>query len=389
MTSNLAERFDTVVAVMTEDEARTTEQEILTTGNRLRVLLVDFYERRGWEVLGYASWRAWAATRLGESERSAYRELTAGLVEREIVTHVSELGSAPVRQLQPLTTFVDMPRGPGADTRPIHIDSNAIRETWDRALEIAEQEGKPLVARHVTQAVEERQAPAPRSIDPLFDPTPRPGDYWTDDDDHADVLPFAEAPPAAPPALAPHQRINASTNNEWYTPRPFLDAAHEVMGEIDLDPASNPLANETVRAARYFTSDDDGFEQPWQGRVWLNPPYGTEQGESNQARWSQRLIAEYEVGNVSEAILLVNAVPGNAWFTPLKNYPICFPDSRIRFYNAQTEAGQPTHSNALVYFGNNVADFVRVFSRFGAVMARLVVTDGEISIYQGEGYERL
>lgn len=185
--------------------------------------------------------------------------------------------------------------------------------------------------------------------------------------------------PTAP--LASHQLINASTNNEWYTPRPFLDAAHEVMGGIDLDPASNPLANKTVRATRYFTIHDDGFTQPWQGRVWMNPPYGTHEGESNQARWSRRLIEAYRAGDVSEAIMLVNAVTGNGWFSPLKEFPICFPDGRIRFYNAETEAGQPTHGNALVYLGPNVARFVRVFSQFGAVMARLVEYDGHVYIH--------
>lgn len=203
-----------------------------------------------------------------------------------------------------------------------------------------------------------------------------------DADDDEPLSPYEQSiveryQPAAP--AANHQLINASTNNEWYTPRPFLDAAHEVMGGVDLDPASNPLANEAVRAARFYTIDDDGYSLPWQGRVWLNPPYGTDEGESNQARWSRRLIEKYRAGDVSEAILLVNAVPGNQWFAPLKDFPICFPDSRIRFYNADTEAGQPTHSNALIYLGSNVARFVQVFSRFGAVMGRLVEREGHVS----------
>jgi hypothetical protein len=65
----------------------------------------------------------------------------------------------------------------------------------------------------------------------------------------------------------------------------------------------------------------------------------------------------------------------------LKDFPICFPDSRIRFYNADTEAGQPTHGNALAYFGPNVATFVRVFSQFGAVMARLDEYEGHVFIH--------
>lgn len=53
---------------------------------------------------------------------------------------------------------------------------------------------------------------------------------------------------------ASHQLINASTNNEWYTPQPFLEAAHQVMGNIDLDPASNFFANQIVKASRFYSS---------------------------------------------------------------------------------------------------------------------------------------
>lgn len=197
-------------------------------------------------------------------------------------------------------------------------------------------------------------------------------------DDYAD--PYGDSEPewietAAPGSRvlvyeppANHQLINASTNNEWYTPAPFIEAARAVMGRIDLDPASCDYANRTVQAAVFYSQEDDGLSSEWHGNVWLNPPYGRDEGESNQAVWSRRLMDEYAAGRVKQAILLVNAVPGNGWFVPLKRFPICFPDARIRFYNEETEAGQPTHSNALIYFGPNRDQFEAVFSQFGAVM---------------------
>jgi ParB family chromosome partitioning protein len=184
-----------------------------------------------------------------------------------------------------------------------------------------------------------------------------------------------ERDPYAQP-LENHQLINQSDNDRWFTPAPFLDAAHELMGGIDLDPASEEFANRIVRAARFFTEDDDGLARPWAGRVWLNPPYGLRDGESNQARWSRALIERHAAGDVTEALLLVNAVTGNQWFAPLKRYPICFPDNRIRFYNEETEAGQPTHSNAIVYFGPAIDRFAAIFGRFGAVLATREVWDG-------------
>jgi len=169
--------------------------------------------------------------------------------------------------------------------------------------------------------------------------------------------------------LADHQRLNLSTSNEWYTPTEYIDSVHEVLGDIDVDPASNEFANRVIRAKVFYTIDNDGFSKEWPGTVFLNPPYGRddEGSDSNQARWSRRLIEQFKAGIVTEAIMLVNAVPGNRWFAPLWEFPICFVDHRIRFYNRDTKAGQPTHSNAFVYMGPNIDRFASAFRKHGVI----------------------
>lgn len=166
--------------------------------------------------------------------------------------------------------------------------------------------------------------------------------------------------------------LHSSDSNEWYTPLRYVDAARELMGQIDLDPATSEQANETVGAKKIYTPADDGFAKQWKGRVWLNPPYGREEGEgSNQARWTQKLIDEYKAGRVTEAVLLVNAAPANKWFSHLWDYLICFTDHRIRFESPGGEASQPTHSNAIVYLGNNTKGFIKHFAQFGAIAKRV------------------
>jgi len=172
-----------------------------------------------------------------------------------------------------------------------------------------------------------------------------------------------------PPAL------QSSESNEWYTPQVYMDAVHAVMGGIDIDPASNPEANQIVRADKYYTLETNGFDKSWHGRVFLNPPYGrdAELSISNQAKWTARLIEQYSNGIVSEAVLLVNAVTDRTWFRPLWDYSLCFTNHRIPFYRPGGEPGaQPVMGSVFVYFGNRRDVFADVFKQFGPVVMSTV-----------------
>ena len=60
---------------------------------------------------------------------------------------------------------------------------------------------------------------------------------------------------------------------ESYTPAKYIEAARQVMGGIDLDPASNTHAQQIVKATKWHGVNEDGLLQAWHGRVFLNPPY--------------------------------------------------------------------------------------------------------------------
>jgi hypothetical protein len=47
-----------------------------------------------------------------------------------------------------------------------------------------------------------------------------------------------------------------------YTPREIIDLVRVVMGEIDLDPASDDIAQQWVQARNYYTPTLDGLSHP-------------------------------------------------------------------------------------------------------------------------------
>lgn len=188
---------------------------------------------------------------------------------------------------------------------------------------------------------------------------------------------------------------------EWYTPSPIAEAAREVMGGIDLDPASCAEANEIVRANRYYTEAENGLIQPWHGRVFLNPPGGLvpDFWRKAVAEWeAQRLEQMIYIGYSLEQLqTLQNA---HTLFTPM-HFPMAVPAKRIAFVENEAKRAEriaklivkgeapdvserarkiaaacrlgkppkdaPSHANFITYVGPNVGAFEAVFVQFGDV----------------------
>lgn len=68
--------------------------------------------------------------------------------------------------------------------------------------------------------------------------------------------------------------------DDRYTPAWIFDA---IGITFDLDPAGPP-GGSNVPCHRYYTEADDGLTAPWEGTVWLNPPF------SNATDWARRFI---------------------------------------------------------------------------------------------------
>ncbi len=165
---------------------------------------------------------------------------------------------------------------------------------------------------------------------------------------------------------APHVTSN-SGNNEWYTPPEYIEAARIAMQGIDLDPASSEIANRTVKAAAFFSQADNGLEQPWRGRVWMNPPYSSDL----IGKFCEKLLESYISGDVLQACVLVNNATETQWFQSLlsRAMAVCFPSGRIRYLSPDGEAGNsPLQGQSVLYLGGEKERFSEAFSGFGTIL---------------------
>jgi ParB family chromosome partitioning protein len=158
-----------------------------------------------------------------------------------------------------------------------------------------------------------------------------------------------------------------SGENEWYTPKVYIDAARYVMSSIDIDPASSDKANEIVKATKYYTIDDNGLEQPWDGNVWMNPPYA----QPLVSYFTKTLIEKWISGEIQQACVLVNNATETNWYQPMLDYAnaVCFIKGRVKFINKNgNPSGAPLQGQTVLYFGGNIEKFTKAFGELGKVL---------------------
>lgn len=153
-------------------------------------------------------------------------------------------------------------------------------------------------------------------------------------------------------------------DQESYTPEKYIESARLVMGSIDLDPASNDIAQKTVKAAVYYTKENNGLDQTWAGNIFLNPPYS----HPDIKYFVDKLLTELSPGQ--QAILLTNNNTDTNFFHDAAKAAaaVCFTKGRINFLKADGSTSSPTNGQTFFYFGENKQGFIKEFSQYGLIM---------------------
>jgi hypothetical protein len=164
----------------------------------------------------------------------------------------------------------------------------------------------------------------------------------------------------------PGRHGNLKGEYEWYTPTAIIEAAREVMGGIDLDPASCEQANNIVQATEYFSEEDSGLEKTWHGRIFINPPFA----HPTVKYFAEKLLDSLAQSQISQAIWLSNACVDVDWWHSLASRGVtCFHRGRIQFYGPDGKQQPPTLGQTIIYLGLQQQKFAEIFSAFGLVLS--------------------
>lgn len=134
-------------------------------------------------------------------------------------------------------------------------------------------------------------------------------------------------------------------SDEWLTPPEVL----RNLGEFDLDPCS-PVYRPWDTAKHHFTIDDQGLIQQWFGRVWMNPPYGSE-----LIKWLEKL--SHHGNGIALTFARTDTAAFHKYVFP-KADSMLFIDGRLNFY---TVAGTRSKMNSgapsvLISYGEKNAE---------------------------------
>ena len=118
-----------------------------------------------------------------------------------------------------------------------------------------------------------------------------------------------------------------SATVEWPTPQELFDEYNSEFN-FTLDVAATA---ENAKCAKFYTKEDDGLSQPWDGFCWCNPPYGRE-----IPKWLVKAIKETWRGVTTAC--LIPARTNTTWF-----HDYCLKYGEVRFIKGRPKFGSADH----------------------------------------------
>lgn len=117
----------------------------------------------------------------------------------------------------------------------------------------------------------------------------------------------------------------SSKTDMWETPQEFFDELNDEF-HFTLDVCAT---KENAKCSKYYTKEQDGLVQPWEGVVWCNPPYGRE-----ITKWVERAYLSKQT-----VVMLLPARTDTQWF-----HDYIYGKAEIRFIKGRLKFGRSKNS---------------------------------------------
>lgn len=183
---------------------------------------------------------------------------------------------------------------------------------------------------------------------------------------------------------------HSSKTSRWFTPPWLVQRVRRVLVDIDLDPASEEKANESVGAYSYLSMCGHRYadwELLWRRlpserrptTVFCNPPNGKMWRRPMPVVFWENLLRYRHEGYLKHAIFIgfnnsiMRTGQTDCELLNPSDFPHCYPRKRIAFINAETGEPDksPTHDNVIIYVPgmvDNTAGFAGAFGDLGALV---------------------
>lgn len=131
------------------------------------------------------------------------------------------------------------------------------------------------------------------------------------------------------PPIPLNRVLLSSKSVERATPQETFDALNAEFN-FTLDVCATP---ENAKCDRYFTEEENGLEQKWEGSVWCNPPYG--RGIINQ--WIRKGY-ESSLKGATVVMLIPSNTDTSWWHDYVMKGEIWLIRGRLKFGGAKDNA---------------------------------------------------
>jgi phage N-6-adenine-methyltransferase len=138
--------------------------------------------------------------------------------------------------------------------------------------------------------------------------------------------------------MAINRGLFTSKTDMWETPQSVFDSLNKEFNfEIDVCAIEG-----NKKCEKYFSPEQDGLQQAWNGVCWMNPPYGRQIGE-----WVKKAFEESLKG-ATVVCLLPSRTDTNWWHEYCMKGEIRLFKGRLKFGGSKNSAPFPS---AIVIFG--------------------------------------